>query len=165
MANPIDPGVLQEVPWHRAVPTDGGRRLKVIWVSGLQPLERVALDERPDVVVITLSERHPPPVLPDGTETGILAVAITRCVEIGLEAPLGTRRLVDGSTGIEPERVPAGEDGYAADRALALGIDADRVGCEASPAGDVLDWSVGVDEPPASDDDDPPLIVRLFDAE
>ena len=118
-------------PWHRSEPSEDGRLVKIVQVTGLSPLERVDVDEDPDRVTITLYERHPPAFDRDGTPTGTAAVSVTRCVAVPLAAALANRPVYDGATGRRPAEIEPGNH----DRAHALEIDIDTFPCVPMPSG------------------------------
>jgi hypothetical protein len=87
--------------WQRCEPSDAG--VKIVWFTGICPLERVDVHESPERVTITLSERHPPAFAEGGAPRFVLAVGYIRCVEVPLAAPLGRREVIDGATGRRPD--------------------------------------------------------------
>jgi hypothetical protein len=102
---------LAPTPWHRAAVLDDGRRVRIGVVMGACPLARVEVKERRASVVISLFERRPPLLLPDGTPIGILAIGIVTSFDLLLPSPVGDRRLIDGATGFDPATTSSGRRG------------------------------------------------------
>ena len=69
------------------------------------PLERVDVDETPERVTVTVWERYPPAFLRDGTPVGIAAIGRIQSVDVVLREPLGTREVIDGTTGRRPDDI------------------------------------------------------------
>jgi hypothetical protein len=88
--------------WERWEPSPDG--VRITWVTGLQPLERVEVAETERHVTITLWERHPPRFREDGSPSLPHAVRLERSTDVALRAPLGERRVMNGSTGVEIRR-------------------------------------------------------------
>jgi hypothetical protein len=88
--------------WGRWEPSPAG--VRITWVTGLQPLERVEVSETEAHVSITLWERHPPRFREDGSPSLPHAVRLERSTDVELAAPLGERRVTNGATGVEIRR-------------------------------------------------------------
>jgi len=106
-------GPLKPVQWEHHELVDE-RTLCLIHISspGLT-VEEAEVALSPSDIRITLYERWPPEVLPDGTPTVILAVPVAYCTRIQLPERIGRRRIVDGaagdpSTGKHEAPLPAG---------------------------------------------------------
>jgi hypothetical protein len=89
--------------WHHRQASQAG--VKIFWCTGPCPLERVDVDETPERVTITLLERHPPRFAEGGTPYGTVAIGLTHCIEVTLQAPLGSREVIDGATGRAPDDI------------------------------------------------------------
>lgn len=87
------------VAWANYIVTDDGRRLRISWMSGRYQLDRIEVHEDADKVTVSVHERHPPALNPDGSEGGILLVGKTHRAEVELAAPLGDRVVIDEFTG------------------------------------------------------------------
>jgi hypothetical protein len=73
-----------------------GRELMVVFWSGIEPcyvLDSVVVEEKPDLVTITLYEGHDP----DKPDAVCIEIAVLKMVEVTLERPLGDRRVIDGA--------------------------------------------------------------------
>jgi hypothetical protein len=95
---------LAPAPWNRADVLNDGRRVRIDAQMGPCPLARVEVKEGPRSVVITLFERRPPVLAPDGTPVGIFLIGIFASFDLVLPGPVGRRRLIDGATGFDPRR-------------------------------------------------------------
>jgi hypothetical protein len=131
---------LEATRWHRCAAVGDGTLLKVLWFSGIWPLERVDVDERPDRVTITLWERLPPAFDGRGFLVADPLVLKRRCVEVPLRAPLGSRPVYDGATGKLPGDFDPGDEEEHDFRAEALAIELDALPCEPMPPGDPVPW-------------------------
>jgi hypothetical protein len=87
---------------ERWEPTPVG--VRITWVTGLVPLERVELAETESDVTITLWERHPPRYREDGSPSLPQAVRLERSADVALAAPIGERGVINGTTGVEIRR-------------------------------------------------------------
>lgn len=99
---------LAAAPWDRAIPFDDGRRLQIVALMGACPLVRVEVEQTQAALTITLFERRPPRLSPDGIPYGIFAIGKSVSVDLALASPVGGRRLIDGATGREPRRRAGG---------------------------------------------------------
>ena len=117
--------------WHHAIPLDDGRRVRIIARMGPRPPARVDVQARLKSLVITLFERRPPRLSPDGIPYGEFPIAITASFDVVLPNPLEGRRLIDGVTGFDPSTVKPG-----------YGIDAYELGMTGPcvPIGRSFDW-------------------------
>jgi hypothetical protein len=131
---------LTATPWHRSERVGDGRLLKVVWLTGACPLERVDVDEESERVTITLWERRPPAFDVDGTPLAVVAVAVMRCVEVLLNAPLGDRAVYDGATGKQPADIKPGNYRERGARSVALALDLDTFPCQPTPSGEPVPW-------------------------
>jgi hypothetical protein len=92
------PGMIdvKPIPWEGLEVSDDGTTLTVLFVSGVEPcyvLDHVAIDEGGKSVVVTLFEGRNP-AHPDAA---CIEIAVNKAVHVSLEAPLGGRRVVDGT--------------------------------------------------------------------
>jgi hypothetical protein len=94
---------LVKTRWHHHQPSPAG--VKIVWFTGPCPLERVDVDETPERVTITVWERYPPAFTEGGTPIGIAAIGLVQSVDVRLEAPLGDREVIDGTTGRRPDDI------------------------------------------------------------
>jgi hypothetical protein len=104
--------------WHRWVAVGDGSRVRVVAGMGWYPLARVDVEDRADAVTITLFQRVPRVAMTD-EDVGIPAIGIAVCFDVPLGAPQNGRRVIDGATGKDPERLPAMDP----DREFALDMD------------------------------------------
>ncbi|GII81261.1 hypothetical protein Sru01_62430 [Sphaerisporangium rufum] len=82
------------VPWEKAEPLDGGRRLRILWWSGVEPchvLDRVALRETGTRVTVTLYEGH------TRENVACIEMAVRKSTEVTLKQPVDGRKVVDGA--------------------------------------------------------------------
>jgi hypothetical protein len=162
----VEPGPLVKVSWHRAAARSSDPSLLcVIWTSGGEPPARVDVDEGTDAVTVTLYERERPDRSADGTPIAYAPVAVTRHVDVRLDEPLGERAVIDGSTGLQPDRSPSGVLD-ALNRADARQIDVDGLALVLVATGEALDparWTrrrpVAPDEPPP---EPTPIAIDFF---
>jgi hypothetical protein len=122
--------------WHAWIPLDDGRRVRIVASMGAFPPARVEVEERPASLVITLFERRPPRLSPDGIEYGIFDIAITASFDIMLPTRLRGRRLIDGVTGFDPNTV---KPDWRRDPVKALAADVTEPRVEV-PLGRSFDW-------------------------
>jgi hypothetical protein len=83
-------------PFERVKPSEDGRRLTVIFWSGIEPcnvLDRVEVEETAGSVTITLYEGS----APAARNTACIEIAVKKAVEVELDEPLGGRKVVDGA--------------------------------------------------------------------
>jgi hypothetical protein len=113
--------------WERCVPSDAGA--KIVWFTGISPLERVDVDETAERVTLTLFERHPPAFEVGGAPRFRLAIGYIRCVEVALAAPLGDRELIDGATGRRPDDLDVFDRSGRSRREEVLATDIDTLEC------------------------------------
>jgi len=62
----------------------------------------VVVSEGLEVVAVTLFERMLGGVLPDDSIAASSLAAVPGCLEVELDRPLASRKLIDGSTGLAP---------------------------------------------------------------
>lgn len=98
--SPVEPkgGVAdpRPVPWESATPVDGGKRVRLVWWSGVEPcttLDRVAVRETAESVEITLYEGP----AKDARDAVCIQVAVLKTTTVELDAPLGERKITDGA--------------------------------------------------------------------
>lgn len=87
------------VTWERADVGKDGRTLQVLWRSGPEPcfvLDRVEFVQSPQAVTVTLYEGRDPTLSADAFCPAIL---VTKATTVALDAPLGNRKVIDGSKG------------------------------------------------------------------
>lgn len=87
---------VKPIPWEGLEVSDDGTTLTLLFVSGVEPcyvLDHVAVDEGRKTVVVTLFEGRDP-AHPDAA---CIEIAVNKAVEVSLEEPLGTRKVVDGT--------------------------------------------------------------------
>lgn len=87
---------VKPIPWEGVEVSDDGTTLTLLFVSGVEPcyvLDHVAVDEGRKSVVVTLFEGRDP-AHPDAA---CIEIAVHKAVEVSLEAPLGARKVVDGT--------------------------------------------------------------------
>ncbi|MET8142043.1 hypothetical protein ABZU32_17180 [Sphaerisporangium sp. NPDC005288] len=88
----------RKVRWEKVRPSRDGRRLTVIWWSGVEPcsvLDRVGVRETAKSVTITLYEGQA-----RGAEnTACIEIAVQKSTTVKLKKPLGHREIVDGAKG------------------------------------------------------------------
>lgn len=84
-------------PFERVVPGEDGRRLTVIFWSGVEPchvLDRVEVQESAAKVTITLYEGS----APKARNTACIEIAVKKAVEVELDGPLAGRKVIDGAS-------------------------------------------------------------------
>ncbi|GHE43436.1 hypothetical protein GCM10017673_52120 [Streptosporangium violaceochromogenes] len=86
----------RKVPWTTARPDKGGRSLRIVWWSGVEPchvLDRVSVKETSKRVTVTLWEGA------GGKDRNVacIGIAILKTTTVKLKAPLGKRKVVDGA--------------------------------------------------------------------
>ena len=87
---------VKPIPWEGLEVSDDGTTLTLLFVSGVEPcyvLDHVAIDEGGKLVVVTLFEGRDP-AHPDAA---CIEIAVNKAVQVSLEAPLGGRKVVDGT--------------------------------------------------------------------
>jgi hypothetical protein len=128
---------LVPVRWDHAIALDD-RRVRIIALMGTSPPARVEVVDRPASVVITLFERRPPRLSPDGIPIPYhrFLIGIPASFDILLPAPLHGRRLIDGVTGFDPNTVKRG--GHR-ERIDARAVDKTQSRVEV-PIGRTFDW-------------------------
>jgi len=87
---------VKPIPWEGVEVSDDGRTLTLLFVSGVEPcyvLDHVDVDEGDQEVVVTLFEGRDPA----HPNAACIEIAVNKAVQISLEAPLGGRKVVDGS--------------------------------------------------------------------
>jgi hypothetical protein len=87
---------IRPVPWDRTEPVAGSATLRASWWSGVEPcyvLDRVEVTESATEVIVTLYEGHDP-AQPDAA---CPEIAMEKTTSVKLDAPLGARKIVDGS--------------------------------------------------------------------
>ena len=87
---------LRARPFDRATVGDDGRTVTIDFVSGVEPcyvLGRIAVDEGPNAVRITLFEGH----LASGEDVACIDLGVFKTTSITLDEPLGDRTIVDGA--------------------------------------------------------------------
>ena len=112
--------------WQRA--EVDGAVLDIVWASS-EPIERVDIVETATAVTITLYERR----YPDIEYVGRCA----RCVRLRLEASVGGRQLLDGSTGRALGDINVWESYERERREWVLALDRDELEC-ISPTAEVV---------------------------
>lgn len=83
------------IPWETAQVLDGGDRIQLGYTSGVAPchvLQRIEVVETDAVVTITLHEGRAP-----GEGQMCIQIAESKTTVAHLDAPIGTRSLVDGA--------------------------------------------------------------------
>jgi hypothetical protein len=86
----------REVAWISAKPVDRGRKVKLVWWSGVEPctvLDRVQVRQTRSRVTLTLFEGTPA----KAKNTACIAIAVQKTTTVRLKAPVGRRPLVDGA--------------------------------------------------------------------
>ncbi|GAA0941047.1 hypothetical protein GCM10009560_52740 [Nonomuraea longicatena] len=86
----------RKVAWISAKPVDRGRKVKLVWWSGVEPctvLDRVQVRQTRSKVTITLFEGTPA----KAKNTACIAIAVQKTTTVRLKAPVGRRTLVDGA--------------------------------------------------------------------
>ncbi|WP_242659203.1 hypothetical protein [Thermostaphylospora chromogena] len=98
--SPVEPkgGVAnpRAVPWDSATPVGDGKRVRLIWWSGVEPcytLDRVDVKESASSVEITLYEGPPG----DAGKVACIEIAVLKTTTVELDEPVGGRTLVDGA--------------------------------------------------------------------
>ncbi|MEU7002846.1 hypothetical protein [Nonomuraea sp. NPDC046570] len=85
-----------KVRWTSAKPVSKGRKVKLVWWSGVAPcsvLDRVKVKETTKRVTITLYEG----TAPKAVNASCIMIAIEKTTTVKLRKPLGNRKLVDGA--------------------------------------------------------------------
>lgn len=85
-----------KVRWTKAQPTSHGRKLKLIWWSGVAPcsvLDRVKVKETRKRVTVTLYEG----TAPKAKDVACIMIALEKTTTVKLKSPLGKRKVVDGA--------------------------------------------------------------------
>jgi DMSO/TMAO reductase YedYZ molybdopterin-dependent catalytic subunit len=84
------------VPWTSAKPTSGGRKIKIVWWSGVEPcyvLDRVKVKETRTKVTLTLYEGS----ARSADSIACIELAVQKTTTVKLKSPLGKRKIVDGA--------------------------------------------------------------------
>jgi hypothetical protein len=91
----------QDLPTHgwRWRPLRHGRILEVRWLGGFEPFSGVQVHEGRRQVQVRVLERFPPAFDPAGIPYGSASIGIPKCVRFRLQARLGSRQVVEGTTG------------------------------------------------------------------
>jgi hypothetical protein len=97
--------VREPIAWTRFGEGAGERRVRIFYrqTGGVDLIAEVVVAESAETVAVSLFQRtldHP-----DASEK---TIAAARGVEVELAEPLGERRVIDGTTGIEAERTDEG---------------------------------------------------------
>ena len=74
-------------------------------------IAEVVVTEFGSTVAVTLFERDLQGTYPDGAIAGRKMAAVGGCLQVRLSDELGQRRVVDGTSGIEPRRLDPADDG------------------------------------------------------
>ncbi|MEV7966631.1 hypothetical protein AB0O34_11700 [Sphaerisporangium sp. NPDC088356] len=85
-----------KVRWLKATPSADGRKLKVVWWSGVEPctvLDRVKVKETAKSVTVTLYEGQ----ARNARDVACIDIAIQKTTTVKLKAPLGKRKVIDGA--------------------------------------------------------------------
>lgn len=85
-----------KVRWESAKPSKDGRRITVVWWSGVEPchtLDRVKVRETSRRVTITLYEGQ----AAKARDVACIEIALKKSTTVKLKAPLGAREIVDGA--------------------------------------------------------------------
>ncbi|RCG30426.1 hypothetical protein DQ384_16605 [Sphaerisporangium album] len=85
-----------KVRWEKAKPTRDGRKIKVIWWSGVEPctvLDHVKVRETSKRVTITLYEG----TAANARDVACIEIALQKTTTVKLKSPLGKRKIVDGA--------------------------------------------------------------------
>jgi hypothetical protein len=85
-----------KVRWEKATPSRDGRKLKIVWWSGVEPcnvLDRVKVRETSKSVTVTLYEGH----ARGARDVACIEIAIQKVTTVKLKAPLGKRKIIDGA--------------------------------------------------------------------
>ncbi|GII88453.1 hypothetical protein Ssi03_64430 [Sphaerisporangium siamense] len=86
----------RKVRWESAKPSKDGRRITVVWWSGVEPchtLDRVRVRETSRRVTITLYEGQ----AAKARDVACIEIALKKSTIVKLKAPLGAREIVDGA--------------------------------------------------------------------
>jgi hypothetical protein len=85
-----------KVRWEKAKPSRDGRKLKIIWWSGVEPchvLDHVKVRETTKTVTVTLYEGQ----ARGAGDVACIQIAIQKTTTVKLKAPLGKRKVIDGA--------------------------------------------------------------------
>jgi hypothetical protein len=96
----------QDVPnrWSSYGTLRRGRVLRVLWTGGFEPFAGVEVRRSARTLGVTILERFPPSFGPEGLPIGIPAIAISKCADVVLDAPIGHRVVTTGRNGNRPRR-------------------------------------------------------------
>ncbi len=89
----VDP---HKVRWVKATPSRDGRKLKIVWWSGVEPcnvLDRVALRQTGRSVTVTLYEGQ----ARGARDVACIEIAVQKTTTVKLKAPLRGRAVIDGA--------------------------------------------------------------------
>jgi hypothetical protein len=87
---------LRPVPWDNARQTPGGRHLRVVYWSGVEPcnvLDHVDVDYGASKITVTLYEGSDP----DEPDAMCIEIALQKVVRVALEEAVDGRKLMDGA--------------------------------------------------------------------
>ncbi|GGK99137.1 hypothetical protein Sme01_60360 [Sphaerisporangium melleum] len=86
----------RKVRWQKVRPSKDGRRLTVIWWSGVEPcsvLDRVGVRETAKRVTVTLYEGQ----ARGAEDVACIEIAVQKSTTVKLNKPLGHRKIIDGA--------------------------------------------------------------------
>ncbi|GAA2378028.1 hypothetical protein GCM10010404_37860 [Nonomuraea africana] len=86
----------RKVRFASAKPVDRGRKVKLVWWSGVEPctvLDRVKVKETSRTVTITLYEG----TAAKAKDVACIMLAVQKTTTVKLKAPIGKRKIVDGA--------------------------------------------------------------------
>jgi hypothetical protein len=87
---------VHKVRWTSAKPVSGGKKIKLVWWSGVEPcsvLDRVKVKESRGRVVVTLYEG----ASPKAKNVSCIMIAVQKTTTVKLRKALGKRALRDGA--------------------------------------------------------------------
>lgn len=87
---------LRPVPWEKARQTPGGRQLRIVYWSGVEPcsvLDHVDVAYKASKIIVTLYEGSDP----DEPDALCIEIALRKVVRVALEEAVNGRKLVDGA--------------------------------------------------------------------
>lgn len=108
--------IRQPVRWDACSVGDDPRLLRIHYIQAGTvagpgaAIAEVVLSEEGATVSVTLFERDLAGTYPDGAGAGRALAAVSGCLQVRLQRPLGQRRVIDGSTGIEARRLDEGDE-------------------------------------------------------
>ncbi len=85
-----------KVRWVKATPSRDGRKLKIVWWSGVEPcnvLDHVKVKETAKSVTVTLYEGQ----ARQSPDVACIEIAIQKTTTVKLKAPLDGRKIIDGA--------------------------------------------------------------------